>query len=88
MDHCSLWRNLLLYSDQHTAVPEVPEVQNFAQTGLEEKSQYSLMPTTLNKQSCHNFILEDVRKDQYSTKSTQHRDALNPAMSGSVAQHG
>lgn len=46
------------------------------------------MPTTLNKQSCHNFILEDVRKDQYSTKSTQHRDALNPAMSGSVAQHG
>lgn len=85
MDHCSLWGNLLLYSDQHKAVLEV---QNSAQTGLEEKRQHSLMTVTHNMQSFHSFILEDVRKDQHNIKFTQHRDALNPAMSGSIAQQG
>lgn len=48
------------YFDQHTAVPEV---QNFAQTGLKEKCQHSLMPIAHNKQSFHSSILEDVRQD-------------------------
>lgn len=69
-----------IYDITLTSVQPYPKHKNFGRTGLEEKCQHSLMPSTHN--------MQNVKKDQYSIISTQHTDDLKPAMPGSVPQYG